>query len=80
MYFLLIGVVVVLMKYLALAPVTYWNWWVVLSPFGMAMVWWAWADKSGYSQRVEMKKLEKRKSDRIQRHRDAMAAPVKKRK
>ena len=80
MYFLLIGIATLLMKYLEFGLVATWSWWVVLSPFGMAMVWWAWADSSGYTKRVEMDKMEKRKTDRIARQREAMGMQPKKRK
>ena len=46
----------------------------------MAVVWWAWADSSGYTKRVEMDKMEKRKTDRIARQREAMGMQPKKRK
>lgn len=80
MYFLLIGIATLLMKYLEFGPVAAWSWWVVLSPFAMAVVWWAWADKSGYTKRVEMEKMEKRKTDRVERQREAMGMLSKKRK
>ena len=80
MYFLLIGIATLLMKYLEFGPVATWSWWVVLSPFGMAVAWWAWADSSGYTKRVEMDKMEKRKTDRIARQREAMGMQPKKRK
>ena len=80
MYFLLIGIAALLMKYLEFGPVAAWSWWVVLSPFAMAVLWWAWADKSGYTKRVEMDKMEKRKADRIAKQREAMGMQPKKRK
>jgi small Trp-rich protein len=80
MYFLLVGIATLLMKYLEFGPVAAWSWWVVLSPFAMAMAWWAWADRSGYTKRVEMEKMEKRKTDRIERQREAMGMLPKKRK
>lgn len=80
MYFLLIGIATLLMKYLEFGLVATWSWWVVLSPFGMAVAWWAWADSSGYTKRVEMDKMEKRKTDRIARQREAMGMQPKKRK
>lgn len=72
MYFLLIGVAALFMKYQEVGPVAAWSWGIVLSPFGLAVVWWAWADKSGYTKRVEMEKMDKRKRDRIDKQRDAM--------
>ena len=80
MYFLLIGIGALLMKYLEFGPVAAWSWWVVLSPFAMAVAWWAWADSSGYTKRVEMDKMEKRKTDRIARQRETMGMQPKKRK
>ena len=80
MYFLLIGIVTLLMKYLEWNPVAAWSWWVVLLPFFLAVVWWAWADRSGYTKRIEMKKMEKRKTDRVEKQREAMGMLPKKRK
>jgi len=39
MYFLSAGVVLLLFKYLELGPVAGWSWWVVLAPFGLAVLW-----------------------------------------
>ncbi len=72
MYFLLIGVAALAMKYLEFGPVASLSWWIVLSPFAMAVVWWAWADGSGYTKRVEMDLMEKRKNDRIEKQRAQM--------
>ncbi|MBC7647861.1 MAG: TIGR04438 family Trp-rich protein [Vitreoscilla sp.] len=80
MYFLFIGIATLLLKFLQFGPVAAWSWWWVLSPFAMAMAWWAWADKFGYTKRVEMEKMEKRKADRINKQRQAMGLPPKKRK
>lgn len=72
MYFLLIGVAALLLKYMEIGPVATLSWWIVLSPFALAVAWWAWADKSGYTKRREIDKMAKRKQDRIDRQRDAM--------
>ena len=80
MYFLLAGIAAMLMKYLEVGPLAAWPWWVVLSPFGMAVVWWAWADSSGYTKRKEMDKMDKRKQDRIDRQREQMGMLSTKRK
>jgi small Trp-rich protein len=72
MYFLLIGVAALVMKYLEFGPVAVMPWWVVLSPFGMAVAWWAWADSSGYTKRKEMDKMDKRKQDRLDKQREQM--------
>lgn len=72
MYFLLLGVVGLLMKYLEVGLVAGLSWWIVLAPFALAVLWWTWADKSGYTKRVEIEKMAKRKQDRIDKQRDAM--------
>ena len=80
MYFLLIGIAAIVMKYLELGPVAAMPWWAVLSPFGMAVAWWAWADSSGYTKRKEMDKMDKRKQDRLEKQREQMGMLSSKRK
>jgi len=80
MYFLLLGIAALVMKYIEFGPVAAWSWWVVLSPFGMAVLWWAWADSSGYTKRKEMDKMDKRKTDRLERQRAQMGMLPAKRK
>ncbi len=80
MYFLVAGVIALLLKYLQIGPVAEWSWWIVLSPFALAVVWWWWADASGYTKRKEVEKMDKRKQDRIDKQRDAMGMLSRKRK
>ena len=79
MYLLLLGVALLAMKTLAYGPIAAWNWWLVLSPFALAVVWWAWADASGYTKRKEIEKMDDRKQKRIDRQRAAMGLTSKKR-
>jgi len=72
MYFLLIGIVALAMKYLEIGPVATWSWLIVLSPFALAVLWWWYADASGYTKKKEVEKMEQRKQDRIDKSRDAM--------
>ena len=44
MWFLMLGVLGALLKYLAVDPVAQWSWWIVLTPFALALAWWSWAD------------------------------------
>ena len=74
MYFLILGLVLLAMKYLEFGPVANWSWTVVLAPFALAALWWAWADWSGYSK----KKMDKRKQDRIDKQRSALGIGPKK--
>ena len=39
MVFLGIGVVLLLMKCFEVGPVGHWSWWIVLVPFGVALLW-----------------------------------------
>ena len=80
MYFLLLGIAMLAMKYLEFGPIAALSWWLVLSPFGLAVLWWAWADKSGYTKRVDIEKMEQRKKDRIDKQRDAMGMLPKRKK
>ncbi|MGV8804856.1 MAG: TIGR04438 family Trp-rich protein [Polaromonas sp.] len=79
MYFLLFGVLGLLLKYLEIGPVAALSWWLVLTPFALAVAWWAWADASGYTKRKEIQKMDKRKQDRIDKQRTAMGVGVRKR-
>lgn len=79
MYFLLLGIVGLLLKYLEIGPVAAWSWWLVLTPFALAVAWWAWADSSGYTKRKEIQKMDKRKQDRIDKQRTAMGVGTRRR-
>lgn len=72
MYFLGLGVVLLLMKYLEVPPVAAWDWWVVLAPFGLAVAWWTYADASGLTKKRAMAKMEKVKQARLAKNRDAL--------
>ena len=64
MYFLGLGLLLLVMKWLEAGPVAAWSWWIVLAPFPLAVAWWAWADSSGLTKRRAMDKMDKRKADR----------------
>ncbi len=72
MYTLLLGLLLIVLKYLEVGPVATWSWWWVLSPLAVTAAWWVWADASGYSKRKAMEKMERRKQNRIERHKRAM--------
>lgn len=67
MYLLGLGLVFLLMKYLALGPVAAWSWWWVALPFILAVVWWQWADSSGYTKRKAMEQENRRRNERRER-------------
>lgn len=79
MFFLIIGIVLLLLKYLQFSFVADWSWWWVLLPFGLAVVWWTWADNSGYTKRKAAEKIEQRKRARITKQREALGFKSKQR-
>lgn len=72
MYFLGLGIILLALKYLEIGPVATWNWWTVFAPFGLAMVWWYWADATGYTKRKAMERENLRKQGRIDRNKEAI--------
>jgi small Trp-rich protein len=72
MYFLGLGVILLVLKYLEIGPVAVWEWWLVLAPFGLATIWWIWADSSGYTKKKAMEVEQARIKARIDRNRDAI--------
>ena len=75
MLFLLLGRLGVGLKYFEVGMVAGWSWWIVLSPFAMAVAWWAWADWSGYPKRKVVEREDARKQARIDRQRSNMGLP-----
>jgi small Trp-rich protein len=69
---LLLGLALLAMKAAAFGPVAEWSWFVVLAPFGLAVLWWAFADSTGLTQRRAIEKMEKRKIERRQRDMEAL--------
>lgn len=80
MYLLGIGIVMLLLKYLEVGFVATWSWWAVLAPFGLAVLWWAWADTSGYTKRKVVERENQRKAERIDKQKEALGLGLKKRR
>ncbi|MBC7445489.1 MAG: TIGR04438 family Trp-rich protein [Polaromonas sp.] len=78
MYFLLLGMLGLALKYFEIEPVSRLSWWLVMVPFGLAALWWVWADASGYTKRQEMKKMDDRRQKRLDKQRQSMGLPPKK--
>ena len=76
MYFLGVGLILLGLKWFEIGMVATWSWWLVLSPFALAALWWTWADWSGYSKQQEVKKVEQRKQVRIAKNQDALRSPT----
>ena len=80
MWFLGLGLLFLLLKLQEIAPVAAWPWWGVLAPFGLAVLWWAWADSSGYTKQRAIDKENKRKTARIERQRESIGMPSRRKK
>jgi small Trp-rich protein len=77
MYFVVLGVILLILKLADFGAVGLWSWWVILAPFGLAIVWWAWADASGWTKRREMDKMDERRQDRRLKNLDALGMDAK---
>jgi small Trp-rich protein len=73
-----LGIILLAMKYLEIGPPAAWSWWAVLSPFAAAVVWWAWADWSGYTKRKAVQREDARRQARIDKSREALGLGTKK--
>ena len=72
MYLLVLGVALLTLKYLEFGPVALWSWWLVLAPFALAVVWWTWADWSGYTKKKAIQRENERKQARIDKSKEAL--------
>ncbi len=76
MYFLGAGVILLLLKFLEIGHVGQWGWadkwYVFAAPFVLAVIWWAWADATGYTKKKAMDKMDQRKADRLEKNREAL--------
>ncbi|SEA11221.1 TIGR04438 family Trp-rich protein [Variovorax sp. YR216] len=72
MWFLGLGLLGVALKVLEVGVVATWSWWVILTPFALAVAWWAWADASGYTKRKVIERENARRQERIDRQRSRL--------
>ena len=68
----IIGVLLLVAKMAEFGPTAAWPWWVVLAPFVAAVLWWAFSDSTGLTQRRAMKKMDDRKEQRRVRALEAL--------
>jgi small Trp-rich protein len=64
MYFVVLGVILLLMWITDFGPVGQWAWWAIFWPFVCAVLWWWFADASGWTKRREMDKMDQKKHKR----------------
>lgn len=67
MLFLLAGIALLALKMLEIDPVASWSWFIVLAPFGLAVLWWNFSDSSGLTRRRAMDKMDQKKKARRER-------------
>lgn len=66
-----LGVLGLVLKWLEIGPVAQWSWWVVLAPFGLAVLWWSFSDAMGFTARARQKREDARQ---LQRRRNTVDA------
>jgi small Trp-rich protein len=76
MWFVAIGVLIQVLHLAEIGPVGAWtwrdDWWLMLLPFVLAILWWAWADWSGLTQRKAMDRVDAKREARRQKALDAL--------
>ena len=76
MWFVVIGVLLLVLNTAGIGPVGAWtwgsDWWIMLMPFVLAIAWWGWADWSGLTQKKAMKKVDDKREARRQKSLDAL--------
>jgi small Trp-rich protein len=76
MWFLVGGIVLLVLWWAEIGPVAHLHWGWVLLPFVLAAVWWAVADAVGFTQRRAIDKMEARKIARRERDMKALGLDV----
>ena len=66
------GVVLLGLWWADIGPFGNLPWWVVAIPFAGAVLWWEFADSSGWTQRRVMDKMERRKAERREKAMEAL--------
>lgn len=70
MWFLGLGLLQILLHLAGIGFMAHWNWhltgdlWKFAWPFVCTVVWWTWADESGYNKRLETEAMAQNKLDR----------------
>jgi small Trp-rich protein len=76
MWLVAVGVLMLVMNLAGIGPVGQWTWkemwWAMLLPFGLASLWWLWADLSGWTQRKAMARHELKRQERRERNAQAL--------
>jgi small Trp-rich protein len=76
MAFLVVGVLLLALWLGDVGPFGQLDWWWVAVPFGLAVLWWEFADGSGWTKRRAMEKMEQRKVERRDKAMEALGLKV----
>jgi small Trp-rich protein len=75
MAFIWIGLLLLVLKlggWVKFSDSDFLSWAIVLSPFIVAALWWAWSDASGLTQRKVMDAMDKKKAERRAKQLEAL--------
>ena len=72
MYLVILGIALLAAKLMEWGPAAQWSYVWVLAPFVGAVLWWHFADTSGWTKRREMDRMEDRKKKRRERAMEAL--------
>jgi small Trp-rich protein len=75
MFFIVLGVALLLLKYTEIGPTAAWSWTICLAPFGAAFLWWAFADASGLTAKRQADRTAERAQTRRDNHAEAIGVP-----
>lgn len=67
MALVLLGLLLIGLKFGEVEPVAQWPWWGVLSPLAVIALWWQIQDMTGWTQKRQMRLFEKKKAERRRR-------------
>lgn len=77
---LVIGILLVLAKLAEFGPFARLSWWWILVPFGLAALWWEFADASGLTKRRAMDKMDAKKIARRDKALEALGLNTRRQK
>lgn len=76
MWFVAIGVLILVLNLAGIGPVGTWtwrdDWWLMLLPFVLAIAWWTWSDVTGLTRRKAMDRIDAKRQARRQKALDAL--------
>jgi small Trp-rich protein len=78
MFFVVVGVLAILLNLAGIGPTADWTWnltgdlWKFCVPFVLAVAWWAWADASGLDKRREIEKMDAKKRARREQNLESL--------